>query len=92
MRSDSVDKLFLELTEAVTGEEPCHDTGGDSPSDLYTNRWTSSKNMSKGEAEALCEGCPIYQQCRDYAMAAKEPYFIWGGTRPKDRGIPPRIR
>lgn len=37
------------------------------------------------EAIAICKRCPLLKQCHDYAMKAKEPYGVWGGTLPSDR-------
>ena len=37
------------------------------------------------KAKALCQTCPIIDQCRMYALEAKEPYGIWGGFDEKDR-------
>lgn len=41
--------------------------GGD---DLPTDR----------EAQLLCSGCPVIQQCREYAETAHVAYGVWGGT------------
>ena len=36
-------------------------------------------------AKKICRGCPVLQHCRDYAVAADEPYGIWGATTPQER-------
>lgn len=36
-------------------------------------------------AKALCNRCPIVEQCISYAMAAKEPFGVWGGTTADQR-------
>jgi hypothetical protein len=33
----------------------------------------------------ICKSCPVQKLCVDYAMTAREPYGIWGGTLPSDR-------
>ena len=33
----------------------------------------------------ICSQCPVQRLCADYAMTAREPYGIWGGTVPTDR-------
>lgn len=33
----------------------------------------------------ICSACPVQKLCADYAMTAREPYGIWGGTVPTDR-------
>lgn len=85
--------MFLDLVASTTGEEPCFDPNlndayiMESPTDFYVESWTG-RNISKETAESLCAGCDVLEQCKAYAMAAKEPFGIWGGTRPRDRGIP----
>ena len=29
--------------------------------------------------------CPVIEQCRSYALAAQEPYGIWGGMTEEER-------
>lgn len=41
------------------------------------------------EAEMVCEGCPVLQECFDRAVKWKESYMIcagmlWSGGRPRD--------
>lgn len=36
-------------------------------------------------ARAICRKCPVLQTCRQYAIAAREPYGIWGALSPADR-------
>jgi WhiB family redox-sensing transcriptional regulator len=42
---------------------------------------------SKETARALriCQGCPVRQQCLDFAMQSGEKDGIWGGTTPEQR-------
>lgn len=72
---------YLRLNAALTGEEPC----AQEP-DLYTENWTN-RGTRPEDARALCAGCPVFDLCRDYAVTAKEPYNVWGGTVPSERGI-----
>ncbi len=30
-------------------------------------------------AKEVCFQCPVIQQCRDHALAAGEPFGVWGG-------------
>jgi WhiB family redox-sensing transcriptional regulator len=49
--------------------------------------------ISKGEitdrqvtvALGVCAGCPVRQQCLDFAMRMTEAHGIWGGTTPEER-------
>ena len=36
-------------------------------------------------AKAVCAGCPVRQECRDAALAAREPYGVWGGLSEDER-------
>ncbi|WP_371851625.1 WhiB family transcriptional regulator [Rhodococcus koreensis] len=36
-------------------------------------------------ARRICEDCPVLGRCRDHALAAGEPYGIWGGMTETDR-------
>ena len=38
-------------------------------------------------AKAICATCPVRQQCAEYALAAREPYGIWGGLSEDDREL-----
>jgi WhiB family redox-sensing transcriptional regulator len=29
-------------------------------------------------AKAICAGCPVIEQCRQHALAVREPYGVWG--------------
>ncbi|MDY2941756.1 MAG: WhiB family transcriptional regulator [Varibaculum sp.] len=37
------------------------------------------------KAKAICATCPVLEQCRNYALAAHEPYGIWGGMTEEER-------
>jgi WhiB family redox-sensing transcriptional regulator len=36
-------------------------------------------------AKAICAVCPVLQQCRTAALAAREPYGVWGGLSEHER-------
>ena len=36
-------------------------------------------------AQRICAGCPVRQQCLDFAMRTGETNGIWGGTTPEER-------
>jgi WhiB family redox-sensing transcriptional regulator len=42
-------------------------------------------HLEKRLALELCDRCPVKKLCADYAITAREPYGIWGGTVPSDR-------
>jgi WhiB family transcriptional regulator, redox-sensing transcriptional regulator len=37
------------------------------------------------EALALCDSCPVRNECLEYAVVNREHYGIWGGVREQDR-------
>lgn len=100
-RTSKIAQMYYSLMAATTGKEPCAQPEflddpkvyiGEITADKYTGNWSGSNNVSKATAEKLCGSCPLLEMCRDYAMEAQEPYGIWGGTRPKDRGIDHVVR
>ncbi len=36
-------------------------------------------------AKAICAGCPVLMECREQALAIREPYGVWGGLSEEDR-------
>jgi WhiB family redox-sensing transcriptional regulator len=38
-----------------------------------------SRSRREQQALAICRRCPVIEQCRTYALAAREPYGVWGG-------------
>jgi WhiB family transcriptional regulator, redox-sensing transcriptional regulator len=43
----------------------------------------ASRQIAK--AQQICAGCPVKQQCLDFAMQTRESAGIWGGTTPEER-------
>lgn len=37
-------------------------------------------------AKTVCARCPVIRECLAHALAVPEPYGVWGGTTPKERG------
>lgn len=36
-------------------------------------------------AVEMCKQCPVQKECAEYAIAANEPYGLWGGLTPRER-------
>jgi WhiB family redox-sensing transcriptional regulator len=36
-------------------------------------------------AKAICGSCPVVAQCREHALAVREPYGVWGALTEDDR-------
>ncbi|QSE95645.1 WhiB family transcriptional regulator [Rhodococcus pseudokoreensis] len=45
------------------------------------------RNRTRRERQArnICQSCLVLDQCRDTALAAGEPYGVWGGLTEADR-------
>ena len=39
-------------------------------------------------AKAICASCPVMLECREHALAVREPYGVWGGTTESERDNP----
>ena len=36
-------------------------------------------------AKEICGSCPVLEQCRNHALAVREPYGVWGGLTEDER-------
>lgn len=43
------------------------------------------KGGSTREAKRVCAGCPVMQECLEYALANDERFGIWGGKSERER-------
>ena len=43
--------------------------------------------IARRRAAALCDGCPVIEQCRWYALEAGEDDGVWGGLCEVDRAL-----
>lgn len=43
------------------------------------------RGASTAGAKAVCAGCPVKQQCLEYALMNGEKFGIWGGESERDR-------
>ena len=39
----------------------------------------NERGENAGEAKAVCAGCPVVEQCREYALTAYVNQGVWGG-------------
>ena len=44
-----------------------------------------ARSRRADRAKAICQRCPVLEQCRRYALAAREPYGVWGGLTEEER-------
>lgn len=45
----------------------------------------SARRLRDLAAKEVCGQCPVLQMCRDHALAAREPYGVWGGMSEDER-------
>jgi len=46
-----------------------------------------SRARRERQAKAICAGCPVIANCRQWALAAREPYGVWGGLSAEEREL-----
>lgn len=44
-----------------------------------------SRRWRDARAVAVCQQCPVIQQCREHALRVREPYGVWGGLTEQER-------
>ena len=44
-----------------------------------------TRSNREAAAKAICAGCPVLTACREAALAAREPYGVWGGLSEHER-------
>ena len=69
-----------ELLQAVA----LHERAG-APTPCRAEPFTADDPAARARAAENCGGCPLRSLCRAYAVAAGEPWGVWGGV---DRGRP----
>jgi len=58
------------------------------PSEVFfgsDNETREDRSRREALARRLCRNCPVLRPCQSYAVAAQEPYGIWGGMTPVER-------
>ena len=45
----------------------------------------SKRHHRDSAAKEVCLGCPVLAQCREHALAVREPYGVWGGLTEDER-------
>lgn len=45
----------------------------------------ATRQVRADRAKAICRSCPVIEECRRHAIAAREPYGIWGGMTEDER-------
>jgi WhiB family transcriptional regulator, redox-sensing transcriptional regulator len=50
-----------------------------------SNERGASRRHRERAAKAVCATCPVVDPCLAWALAASEPYGVWGGQSPEER-------
>jgi WhiB family transcriptional regulator, redox-sensing transcriptional regulator len=45
-----------------------------------------SRRRRDMQAKQICRGCAVITECLSRALATREPYGVWGGLSPEERG------
>lgn len=65
-------------------EGACRETGPDTFFHPEGERG-SRRRARDAAAKLVCAGCPVLAQCREHALAVREPYGVWGGMTEDER-------
>ena len=60
---------------------------GQDTSNFYPpeNERGPSRARRERQAKAVCASCPVIENCLRWALAAREPYGVWGGLSVDER-------
>jgi hypothetical protein len=75
---------FLRKIQSVESV-PCQD----SPEIFFPDDFPEPRVrlVATAAAKALCNSCPIKNDCFEYAIESKQRYGIWAGTTPSERSL-----
>jgi WhiB family transcriptional regulator, redox-sensing transcriptional regulator len=74
------------LQEAWDWQDHAQCRGADSTIFFHTEGEQGRAHLDRVErAKEMCRGCAVVAQCRDHALATREPYGIWGGLTESER-------
>lgn len=60
--------------------------GADSAVFFHPESERGASRVTRDErAKAICRGCSVLVRCREYALAAEEPFGVWGGLGEQER-------
>jgi WhiB family redox-sensing transcriptional regulator len=46
-----------------------------------------SRSRRTAQAKAICGRCPVLDLCREFALATREPFGVWGGLGEGERRV-----
>jgi WhiB family redox-sensing transcriptional regulator len=76
--------LILDILTAPADDGSCWATYAACKDGEGMNFYPQNKR-EEAAALALCNACPVRQECLDHALATNERFGVWGGTTEKQR-------
>ncbi len=55
---------------------------------FYGADGSTGPRANEEAAKRICRACSVITQCLAWAVETGEPWGIWGGTTPEERGVP----
>lgn len=52
---------------------------------LDTGIFFPASDAESGPAKAVCDGCPVRDQCLEWALATRQEDGVWGGLTDNER-------
>lgn len=71
---------FLVTQQAWMRDAPCRGA----TAAFFAERGPAAARLVK-QAKKVCAGCPVSDQCLEYALENREPCGVWGGLTPVQR-------
>lgn len=56
------------------------------------DEWRQRPGPGLELARATCAGCPVKEECLEYALVNNERWGVWGGTTPPERAAMRKAR
>jgi hypothetical protein len=82
----------MSYTGSVPDTEPAIDwrefgacASHNAPDIWYSTGGSNEGRAEQREAQAICYGCPVIQQCGQWALETQEPWGTWGGMTDAQR-------
>jgi WhiB family redox-sensing transcriptional regulator len=77
-------QLYMELQRTIE-ESPIIPACQTTDPEIWYGTEDEPKSFRFKQAKELCSFCPAISACAQYAIAANEPFGVWGGLSPEER-------
>jgi len=55
------------------------------PEQFFPVGGAAAAQWESAAAKAVCAHCDVLAECRDYALATRQPFGVWGGLDEEER-------